>query len=244
MKTILHVADINAPRRTVFGMLASINGLAGWWTTDVSGDPGPGGLIAFRFDGAGFDPDMRVVEFEEPDRIVWKCVGGVQQWADNTFHFDLIDNHADATRLRFRQNYATELSDDEYGVYNFNWGYFLESLRQCSETGSGTPHKNVSHRPAAYLIGQVIVGDEDGFAPYIEQTSTLITRYGGRVLDVVRAVEAVEGHWPIGALTALVRFPDETSLRAFWDSPENAAMKDLRHDTATSNVALCTSLAR
>jgi uncharacterized protein (DUF1330 family) len=94
----------------------------------------------------------------------------------------------------------------------------------------------------AYLIGQVIVHDNERFAPYVAQTSALIARHGGEVLDVVRAIEAVEGNWPIGALTALVRFPDEASLRAFWDSPENAAMKNLRHGTATSNVALCVSL--
>ncbi|MCL4486688.1 MAG: DUF1330 domain-containing protein [Chloroflexi bacterium] len=95
---------------------------------------------------------------------------------------------------------------------------------------------------AAYLIGQVIVHDMERFAPYVERTSALIARYGGEVLDVVQAVEAVEGEWPVGALTALVRFPDEKSLRAFWNSPENQAMKDLRHATATSNVALCRSL--
>jgi uncharacterized protein (DUF1330 family) len=95
---------------------------------------------------------------------------------------------------------------------------------------------------AAYLIGQVIVHDEDQFAPYVQRTSALIAQYGGEVLDVVRAVEVVEGDWPIGALTALVRFPDEASLRAFWESPGNAAMKDLRHGTATSNVALCLSV--
>ena len=96
---------------------------------------------------------------------------------------------------------------------------------------------------AAYLLGQVVVHDEERFAPYVMQTTELIARYGGEVLDVVRALEAVEGQWPIGALTALVRFPDEASLRAFWDSPENAAMKDLRHGTATSNVAICVSLS-
>jgi uncharacterized protein (DUF1330 family) len=95
---------------------------------------------------------------------------------------------------------------------------------------------------ASYLIGQVIVHDQERFAPYVERTSALIARYGGEVLDVVRAIEVVEGEWPIGALTALVRFPDEASLRAFWDSPENATMKDLRHGSATSNVALCLSL--
>jgi uncharacterized protein (DUF1330 family) len=95
---------------------------------------------------------------------------------------------------------------------------------------------------SAYLIGQVIVHDPERFAPYVQATSALIERYGGEVLDVVRAVDVVEGSWPVGALTALVRFPDKASLRAFWDSPENAAMKDLRHGTATSNVALCVSL--
>jgi hypothetical protein len=39
--------------------------------------------------------------------------------------------------------------------------------------------------------------------------------------------------------TALVRFPDEASLRRFWNSPENAPMKELRHGTATSHVAMC-----
>jgi uncharacterized protein (DUF1330 family) len=97
---------------------------------------------------------------------------------------------------------------------------------------------------AAYLIGQVIVHDMERFAPYVQNTSALIAQYGGELLDVVHAIEAVEGSWPIGALTALVRFPDEASLRAFWNSPENAAMKDLRHGTATSNVALCVSLPR
>jgi uncharacterized protein (DUF1330 family) len=97
---------------------------------------------------------------------------------------------------------------------------------------------------AAYSIGQVTVHDMERFAPYVEQTSGLIAQCGCEVLDVVQAVEAVEGEWPIGALTALVRFPDEASLRAFWNSSENSAMKDLRHSSATSNVALCLSLPR
>jgi uncharacterized protein (DUF1330 family) len=84
----------------------------------------------------------------------------------------------------------------------------------------------------------------DRFAPYVQATTALIERYGGEVLDVVQAVEIIEGSWPLGALTALVRFPDESALRAFWNSPENAAMKELRHSTATSNVAICTSLAK
>jgi hypothetical protein len=42
-------------------------------------------------------------------------------------------------RLRFWQEYAVELADDYYGVYNFNWGYYLESLRLLCVTGTGKP---------------------------------------------------------------------------------------------------------
>ena len=94
---------------------------------------------------------------------------------------------------------------------------------------------------AAYLIGQIIIHDMEKFMPYVANTSAAIDKYGGEVLDVVEAKEVIEGNWPVGARTALVRFPDEASLRKFWNSPENAPMKELRHGTATSHVALCMS---
>ncbi|MEM6989361.1 MAG: DUF1330 domain-containing protein [Myxococcota bacterium] len=97
---------------------------------------------------------------------------------------------------------------------------------------------------ATYLLGQVIVHDMEKFAPYMQSTSEAIAKYGGEVLDVVQAKEAMEGDWPVGALTALVRFDTEAQLREFWDSPENAASKGLRRDTATSHVAMCVSLPR
>jgi hypothetical protein len=69
--------------------------------------------------------------------VAWKCVGGVEQWADS-FRFELEDRDG-ATRVRFRQDYATELSDDDYAIYNYNWGYYIESLRLYCETGKGKP---------------------------------------------------------------------------------------------------------
>jgi hypothetical protein len=81
---------------------------------------------------------LRVDEYEVASSVRWTCLDGVTQWADNTFRFELEDLNG-GTRLRFRQDYATELSDDEYGRYNYNWGYYLESLRAYLETGTGKP---------------------------------------------------------------------------------------------------------
>ena len=90
---------------------------------------------AFTFAG-DFNPDMRVTALEPPALVCWECVGGHEPWALNTFRFELVDK-AGGTTVRFWQNYARELTDDAYGTYNFNWGYYLESLRLLSETGTG-----------------------------------------------------------------------------------------------------------
>ncbi|HEY6276824.1 MAG TPA: hypothetical protein VIX86_10885 [Streptosporangiaceae bacterium] len=67
------------------------------------------------------------------------CIGGHPPWQDNRFRFQLGDGCDGRTRLRFWQEYAVELPDDAYGTYNFNWGYYLESLRRLCVTGTGQP---------------------------------------------------------------------------------------------------------
>lgn len=57
-----------------------------------------------------------------------KWVSGHDNWLDNTFSFELSDK-GDNTQLMFTQIYAKELSDEDYGTYNFNWGYYLDSLK-------------------------------------------------------------------------------------------------------------------
>ena len=139
MKTIHHVFDIAAPQAEVFGALSTGEGLASWWTSEVAADTVAGGSVRFTF-GDDFNPVMRIEELAAPARVRWACVGGHDPWLDNLFDFELEATEA-GTRMRFWQHYARELSDDAYGVYNFNWGYYLESLRLRCETGTGKPYR-------------------------------------------------------------------------------------------------------
>jgi predicted SnoaL-like aldol condensation-catalyzing enzyme/uncharacterized protein YndB with AHSA1/START domain len=145
MKTIIHVSDLSVPPERVFKALTTLGGLAAWWTTNVSGDAGPAGLIDFTFAG-DFNPKLVVTSFDAPSRLSWRCIAGVGQWRENTFRFELQARDA-GTRLRFRQDYASELSDDDYGSYNYHWGYYLESLRQYCETGAGKPFRASDSSP-------------------------------------------------------------------------------------------------
>jgi uncharacterized protein YndB with AHSA1/START domain len=138
MKVIHHVVDIDAEREVVWDAITTRAGLAAWWTTEVAAPPAAvGASIRFTF-GGDFNPVMQITKLDAGRSVEWKCIDGHAPWADNTFAFGL--EHAEKhTRLRFTQHYATELSDDEYGVYNFNWGYYLNSLGDYCKTGKGAP---------------------------------------------------------------------------------------------------------
>jgi len=68
-------------------------------------------------------------------------VRGHDPWQNSLFRFTLEPYEANRCRLRFWQDYAVELSDDLYGTYNFNWGYYLESIRLLCTTGTGKPFR-------------------------------------------------------------------------------------------------------
>ncbi|HSB08422.1 MAG TPA: SRPBCC domain-containing protein [Blastocatellia bacterium] len=139
MKVIIHFVRVHATPQKVFQAVTTAEGLAGWWSTSVRFQPGVGGIVDFRFT-ADFNPKMEVTRLDPNQRVEWKCVAGHNNWQDNTFSFELRDSGGE-TDLMFKQVYAQELSDEVYGTYNFNWGYYLASLKRLCETGRGTPFK-------------------------------------------------------------------------------------------------------
>ena len=128
---------IHAPLEDVYRALTTTAGVTGWWTTQATVEPGEGGVIEFTFHG-DFHPRMEQTQLEEPGLVEWRCVGGHPNWQDDVFTFALREAGGE-TSLRFVQQYSRELDDDTYGTYNFNWGYYLNSLKKLCEEGAGTP---------------------------------------------------------------------------------------------------------
>jgi Activator of Hsp90 ATPase homolog 1-like protein len=137
MKTILHALHIHAQPSAPYAALTTAEGLAGWWSTRVSVEPGEKGLIRFTFAG-DFNPVMRQDRAAKDREVRWTCVDGHANWQDNTFSFRIEPRKSECVLL-FTQEYAQELDDETYGTYNFNWGYYLNSLKRLCETGTGTP---------------------------------------------------------------------------------------------------------
>ena len=143
MKTIHHLVDVDAPVDSAWTALTRADQMAGWWSTKVDApDTSVGTLVRWTFAG-DFNPVMEIVEVSPPKLLKWRCIDGHQPWQDSTFRFQVDPLGADRTRLRFWQDYAVELADDYYATYNFNWGYYLESLRLLCSTGTGKPFQSI-----------------------------------------------------------------------------------------------------
>ena len=145
MKTIHHVVDLAAGAEAVWSALTEPDRLASWWSTRVDAPPAAVGTrTVWTFDG-DFNPVMETIALDAPRSVVWRCVAGHQPWQDSTFRFEVSAQDDGQTRLRFWQDYAVELADDYYGVYNFNWGFYLESLRLLCVEGTGKPYRPGEH---------------------------------------------------------------------------------------------------
>ena len=140
MKVIHHVIDVDAPASKVWSAITEQSGLAGWWSTQVEASAATGRRARRVHLRRRLQPGDGDHEGSSPapssSGTAWAATipGTTTRSA-----FELAPLDDGRTRLRFWQDYAVELSDDAYGIYNFNWGYYLESLRLLCTTGTGKP---------------------------------------------------------------------------------------------------------
>ena len=140
-RKIIHVFHVASELATVQHALTTLEGLACWWTKDVSGSPLAGGTIQFRFADV-FKPDMKVLD-NNGTMVRWQCIAGEKEWDGDLFTF-AFNNKGKSVSVTFTQEYRNEISDEQFGTFNFNWGYYLHSLKTYCETGSGHPWYNKS----------------------------------------------------------------------------------------------------
>ena len=136
MVDILHRVGIegSSPEK-VYDALATLDGLAGWWTDDVSGSSDVGGVIEFRFPPGGFD--MKVLEQRPAERVLWEVVDGPEEWVGTTVHWD-VRQDGDYTIVMFKHQGWREPVEFMHHC-STKWAIFLMSLKSLVETGKGQP---------------------------------------------------------------------------------------------------------
>lgn len=141
MVDIIHRIGIKAPLSRVYAALATVEGVAGWWTKETTGVAKPGGTFHVLFrDPSGKEIgkmgfEMRTLDAEKAVR--WHCTSGPGEWLGTDVTFDLRQEGED-TLLIFGHRHWREAV--EFTAHcSMKWATFLLSLRQLVETGTGRP---------------------------------------------------------------------------------------------------------
>ena len=90
MPNIIHrIGMPNSTVEEVFQAVATPEGLASWWTTQVQGGKEEGDILEFRFGEGG--PDFEIVKMEKNRRVEWKCLVGAPEWIDTHIEFEISE---------------------------------------------------------------------------------------------------------------------------------------------------------
>lgn len=138
MPDIRHRVVITAPLESVFGAIATKEGLSDWWSKDgVRGDSSEGSKLQFFFGQPEPAAVMQVTRRDPDGHVEWNCVEGADEWVGTKLAFDLTHKE-DETVVLF--THADWRDPSEFMAHcSARWAYFLLSLKSLVETGKGTP---------------------------------------------------------------------------------------------------------
>ena len=136
MPDIKHYLVVDTPNDKVYDAVTTKEGIAGWWTKDVNINPEVDSIANFNF--GEFKNEMRITNLEKNKLVEWHCIKGDKEWIDTTFKF-IINKKEGKTHLKFEHNKWNDYTEF-FAMCNYNWGWYLTSLKNYCEKGKGTPY--------------------------------------------------------------------------------------------------------
>lgn len=141
MVDINHRIGIRGKVSDIYGALATVEGIARWWTEDTTGNPEPGGSIKFLFrtsDGKEIGGmECEVIELVTDKKVHWRFTSGPEEWIGTDVEFTLSQAE-DFTIVLFSHKNWQSLTEFT-GHCSTKWAVFLLSLKEYVETGKGKP---------------------------------------------------------------------------------------------------------
>ncbi|HEU5485316.1 MAG TPA: SRPBCC domain-containing protein [Microlunatus sp.] len=137
MVDILHRVGVHdTTPEAVYAALTTVDGLAGWWTEETTGNGDQGGLLEFRFPPVG-GFDMQVTAVEPSKRVQWRVADGPEEWIGTTIDWTLRQE-GEYTIVLFEHRDWAEPGEFMHHC-STKWGSYLMSLKSLVETGQGAP---------------------------------------------------------------------------------------------------------
>jgi len=92
MFDIVHRIGIKAPIASVYQAITSVEGVAGWWSEETTGESSAGGAVEVVFRSGGAEKGritFQVLELDPDKEIRWRFTSGPDEWVGTDVTFDL-----------------------------------------------------------------------------------------------------------------------------------------------------------
>ncbi len=144
MVHIKHRIGIKATIGKVYKALSTLEGIAGWWTSDTKGISAVGQtmtLLFYSLEGKEMGcMRIEVKDLQLDKKVHWYFHDGPAEWIGTEVTFDLSEQDGYTIVLFSHLNWKEEVEFKSH--CSMKWAVFLLSLKQLVETGHGqaAPH--------------------------------------------------------------------------------------------------------
>ncbi|HEX7247547.1 MAG TPA: SRPBCC domain-containing protein [Actinomycetota bacterium] len=138
-RDIVQAIEVNAEPKTVFDTVASREGLAAFWTSDVEGDDRPGGELSFGFPHAPSRLPITIATVDAPSAIRWECSSDWPFWNGTTVEWAFEPSEHGTQVVLRHLGYADDMPDFAFGSVNLTWALVTSRLKDVVESG-GAPN--------------------------------------------------------------------------------------------------------
>lgn len=140
MREIVLAVDVTSERKDVMDALTTTEGLAAFWTPDVSSTTDVGGTLRFGFEAAPADLEVELTALDAGSRVEWACHDTWPHWEGTRVEWRLGDAPEGGTRIVFRHDgWPDDRPDFDLGSIAHTWGKIVHALERYLETGDPQP---------------------------------------------------------------------------------------------------------
>jgi uncharacterized protein YndB with AHSA1/START domain len=136
MPNIEIINYLNSSSKTVYEALTTQKGLSEIWTKDCRVTPKVGFINTIGF-GDEKPTQFKITELLPNQKIVWICTESDPEWVGTCVTFELIEENG-KTKVTLVHSGWRDVSE-YYRWCNYNWSFFLYSLKLFCEEGKGIP---------------------------------------------------------------------------------------------------------
>ena len=90
---------------------------------------------------------------------------------------------------------------------------------------------------SSFFIALININDPVGYQQYLAGFDAVFEKYEGQVVAVEDNPRILEGEWP-AERTVLIRFPNDQTLRRWYESTEYQKLARLRQEASVASVAI------